>query len=152
MAKPNSIPFGAGKFYIEDAANAGTWVGPCGFTSGSMSLDPKTKSTTEPDCADPDAPAWETLLVESMSWNMKFKGVLDAGSYLIFEDAAFEARAVNIRWVLKGAGTGAGTPDKRYSGSAILKIEYSAERAGKYEVALEVMGSGALTRESIAAV
>lgn len=149
MARPTTIPYGAGRFLIGDGADPEVFVAPCGFTQANVTIDKSTNETAVPDCDDPDAPVWSETGVTTMSWSMQLQGVMAKESYALYEAAALSSKSVSVRHELKGAGTGTGTPDKRYQGKAHIKIQLQAQRGEKYQVTLDAQGDGELTSTNI---
>ena len=150
MAAPTTLKFGAGTFWIGDGATPEVFTKVCGFTQADMSIDKSSSSTVVPDCDDPDAAAWESKDVQSMSWSMSFSGVAAVAALPILEAATLEGTSVNVRLDLNGAGTGAGTPVRRYAGAAIVKHSLSGQRGERYQVKVDAEGDGALTISSVA--
>jgi hypothetical protein len=151
MAQPTTQRFGASIFYIEDPDTAGTFVKVVGMTSGELTLDKATGSTVVPDKDDPDAAVWEQKDVTSMSWSMSFSGVSTLEAMPLIEKVALLGASVNVRLVEKGAGTGSGTPDKRYAGAAIIKFSKTWQRGERVSVKVDVEGDGELDITSAAA-
>lgn len=149
MARPTTFSYGKGRLLIGDGATPEVFAAPCGFTQANMTIDKSTSSTAVPDCDNPDAAVWDEKGVQTMSWTMQFQGVLAKESLELYENATFSSESVNIRFEVVGAGTGAGTPDKRYSGRAHLKMQIQAQRGEKFQVTIDLEGDGELLPTSI---
>ncbi|MFC2248540.1 phage tail tube protein [Labrys portucalensis] len=149
MARPQTYSYGKGRLMIGDGATPEVFVAPCGFTQASLTVDKSTNSTAVPDCNDPDAAIWDETGVTTMSWSMQFQGVLAKESLELYEKVTFSSAPVNIRFEIVGAGTGAGTPDKRYAGSAHVKMQFQAQRGELFQVTIDLQGNGELVPSSI---
>ena len=112
MAKPNTLTFGKFKIYVEDPANPGSFIAPCGFTDKSLTLTAATAEEEIPDCDNPDAPAWVGRNIKSLSATVAGQGarvVLAATSrcaLMADRCGAAEATVHPIRrWVSRSAVT-----------------------------------------------
>ncbi|WP_053239930.1 phage tail tube protein [Pleomorphomonas koreensis] len=151
MAKPTTQKFGAGTFYIGDGATPEVFTKVCGFTEVELALDKSTNDTTVPDCDNPDAPAWTERDVVSLSWSFSFAGVMAVGSLDLIEGASFGGESTNIRFDLDGAGTGSGTPIRRYAGAAHVKHTLNGRFGEKYKINVSGEGDGELVKSNVAA-
>lgn len=152
MAAPTTLKFGAGAFYIGDGATpTEVFTKLCGFTEMELTIDKETNDSTVPDCDDPDAAAWTERDVVSLSWSMTFSGVLAKEALPLLEAETLQSDTTNIRLDLAGAGTGAGTPNKRYAGRAHINHSITGSRGEKWQVEVTVTGDGALTVTNVAA-
>lgn len=151
MARPTTLSFGTGAFYIGDGAAPEVFTKVCGFTQAELTFDKSTNDTTVPDCDDPDGAAWVERDVVSLSWSMSFSGVAAKEALDLLDDVTMGSLSRNIRFDMAGGGTGAGTPNRRYAGAAHIKHSLSGQRGEKYQVKIDVEGDGALTKSSVAA-
>jgi hypothetical protein len=151
MAKPTTLRFGAGAFYLGDGATPEVFTKLCGFESVTLTVDKTTNDTTVADCDDPDAAAWTERDAVALGWSFSFQGVMAVGSLDLIEAATFATAAQNVRFDLAGAGTGAGTTVRRYAGAAHIKHELSGNRNERFQVKVDGEGDGALVQTSVAA-
>lgn len=151
MAKPITLRFGAGTFYIGNGATPEVFAKICGFESVTVSIDKTTNGTTVEDCDDPDEAAWTERDVVALSWSFSFQGVMAVGSLDTIEQATFSSASRNVRFDLNGAGTGVGTPVRRYAGAAHIKHELSGTRGEKYQIKVDGEGDGELVKSNVAA-
>ena len=149
MAVPTTFKFGAGVAYIGDGSVTETFSKLCGFTGADLGISKKTNESSVPDCDDPDAPTWDETDVTSMSWTMKFEGYATKDSLSLIEAAAVSGLTRGVRLYLKGAGAGAGTPDRLYAGKANVQMSISGKKDERWQVSVEVTGSGPLTITSV---
>lgn len=151
MAVPTTLRFGAGAFYLGDAATPEVFTKICGFTSVELTIDKSTNDTTVPDCDDPDAAAWTEKDVDALSWSMSFSGVCAVGGLDLLDGVTMQSASRNVRLDFAGAGTGAGTTVRRYAGKGHVKHAITGSRGEKYQIKVDVDGDGALTKTSVAA-
>ena len=152
MAQPTTFSFGKGTIEVGDGATPDVFSKVCGFKSIEMSLKKDTNDTTVPDCDDPDAPAWKQRDVTSIEANFKCSGVLAAAALPIIEAAFMSGPSVSVRIRLIGAGVGAGTPDKLYSGKYHCQHNLKGQRGNKWEAELSGESDGVVTIADVAAV
>lgn len=153
MTQATTLRFGKGILYLGDAGTpTEVFTAICGITSIEMSLDKDINSIVIPDCADPDATAWNGTEVASQSWSMSASGVLAKESYAEIEEAGLSSLARNLKFRLVGIGSGSGTPDRMYTGAGHLTVSISGERGGRWEVSIDITGDGALSAANVAAV
>jgi hypothetical protein len=151
MALPTTLRFGAGAFYLGDGVTpTEVFTKVCGFTEASLAIEKESNDTTVPDCDDPDAASWTERDVVALSWAMTFSGVLAVEALAQLETATLQSAPTNIRLDLLGAGTGAGTPIRRYEGRGHIRHTITAARGEKWQVEVTVEGDGAITSTSVA--
>lgn len=150
MAVPSTLKFGAGLFYLGDGATPEVFTKICGVTSYDVEVTKDTNDASVPDCDNPDAAIWTTSDVTSQGWKMSVEGFAVPAALPLIEGATLSSAAVGIRFYLKGAGVGAGTPDRLYSGTAHVSMKLTGKLGDKWQVSVEVTGDGALTIASAA--
>lgn len=148
MATPTTFKFGAGLLYIGDGSATPVYTKVCGMTEWSLSIEKSTNDAAVPDCADPDAPAWNIADVTAMGWSVSASGFAATDAVPIIEAATFATVSRPVRLYLKGGGTGTGTPDRLYSGLAHIRHEISASLGERVQMSIEITGDGALTATS----
>jgi hypothetical protein len=151
MARPTTLPFGAGAIYVEDEAVPGTFTKVCGFTEITFSVDKDLNDTVTPDCDNPDAPAWIERDVVSQSAPFSASGVLAKEAWPLVKSALLSTESRNVRIVISDLGTGGATPNERISGKYHMTAEISGERGSKFNIAITGESDGEVTFASVAA-
>lgn len=151
MARPTTLRFGAGVFYVGDGATPEVFTKVCGFDSVELQLSKSTSSTAVADCDQPDEPIWDEKDITTMGWQMTFSGVLAVESWPTLEDATFSSVSTSIRLEINGLGAGSGTPIKRYAGKAHITASPTGKRGERMQVSVSVDGDGELARSNVAA-
>ena len=151
MAKPVTLKFGAGVMYFGDKATPEVFTKMCGFTDLELTVEKETNDTTVPDCDDPDAASWTERDVVALSWSIAMNGVAAVGSLDQIEEASFSSDSTHIRLEISRAGTGVGTPNRRYAGSAHIKHKLGAKVGEKWNIQVSGEGDGALVKSNVAA-
>ncbi|MFT4129963.1 phage tail tube protein [Labrys sp. (in: a-proteobacteria)] len=149
MARPTTFSYGKGRLLIGDGATPEVFVAPCGFNQANVTIDKATNDTTVPDCDDPDAAVWSEKDVTTMSWTMQFQGVLAKESWPLYRKATFSSAPVNIHFEIKGGGADVATPDLRFAGQAHIKVQIQAQRGEKFQVTVDLEGTGELVPSDI---
>jgi hypothetical protein len=67
MTQPTVLPGTKLLILVGDGASPEVFGEPCGLTTKSFELSASTNTTLIPDCADPEAPAWEAKDVNALS-------------------------------------------------------------------------------------
>lgn len=152
MAAPQTFRFGAGTLWISDMdEETPVFTKICGFNQIDMKFERNTNDTTVPDCDDPDAAAWTERDVISRAFTASFSGVLAKSALPLIEAAFASDASVDCRINLTGAGTGVGTPDRRYAGKMHVKYSIKGQRGDKYELTVELENDGAVAATNVAA-
>lgn len=150
MAQPTVFKFGAGAFYLGDGAETEVFSKLCGFTSMDLEIGKDTNGSAVPDCDDPDAPIWATADVNSQNWKMSAEGFAAKDALPLIEAATFASSTRGVRFYIAGAGTGGATPDRLYAGKAHVTMKLSGKLGDKWQVSVDVTGSGPLSATSVA--
>lgn len=117
MTKPIKLGFGNFKLWLEDAANPGTYIAPCGFNQRAMTITAATSETPDPDCDDPEAPTWLSRAVTSLSAEVTGAGVFALDGYSVWRNRMLAGLSFPIRVEFDDTGAHGGG---YWAGSAIL--------------------------------
>ena len=140
MAAPTVISGTKLLILVGDAGSPEVFAEPCGLTTKTFDLAASTNSTLIPDCADPDAPAWEAKTVNALSATISGAGVMAIEAHTTWEAWFMSALAKHVQIKLNNA-TGLGY----YSGSFILTaLKYNGTRGQKVTVDLTMVNDGTL--------
>jgi hypothetical protein len=153
MALPVTTRFENARLFIGDGATpTEAFVAICGMTQMELTTAVNTGETVIPDC---DNPALATAIVRdpiTTDWSASFEGVLAKAALPTLEALRAAGGARNVRIHVVGLGTGAGTPDYRWSGPAITTWAITGEKGGRLTVAFTIQGAGDLTGTNVAAL
>lgn len=140
MAQAQTIPFSAFRVFLEDPANPGTFVAPCGLTERSINQTKETNDTTVPDCDNEDAAAWVDRDVVSKSVAISGEGLMARQSIAIWQAAFDSDDPVRARVERSGSAAQGGG---HYLGLFHLTgFEQSATRGEKATVSIEMGSTG----------
>ena len=129
MAQPTVLPGTKLLILVGDGASPEVFAEPCGLTTKSFNLSAQTNTTIIPDCADPEAPAWEAKDVNSLAAHVSGSGVMAVESYQVWNDWFMSAAAKNAHIKLDNSALG------YYSGSFILtSLRLTGQRGQKVTV------------------
>lgn len=145
MAAPTVLAGTKLLILIGNAASPEVFAEPCGLTTKSFDLAAATNATLIPDCASPEAPAWEAKTVSSLSATVTGSGVMAVEAHATWEAWFMSAVAKNAQIKLDAtAGMG------YYGGSFLLSaFKYTGARGQKVTVDLTMVNDGALTWTAI---
>jgi predicted secreted protein len=139
MAQPTVIPGTKLLILIGDGASPEVFAAPCGLTTTGFTLSASTNSTLIPDCADPEAPAWEAKDVNALSAQVSGSGVMAVESYALWKDFFMGAVAKNVQIKLDDPGLGS------YQGQFILtSFKNTGQRGQKVNVDITLDNNGAV--------
>jgi len=118
---------------------------PCGLTTKGLAFSLSTNTTIIPDCANPDAPAWEAKDANAISAEVTGTGVMAVESFHTWADWFLGAtsRACRIQLVSPatnplGLGYWLGT-------FFLTNLTYNGVRGQKVEIDITLQNDGALT-------
>jgi predicted secreted protein len=139
MAQPTVLPGTKLLILVGDGAEPEVFSEPCGLTTKSFDLAASTNSTLIPDCADPEAPAWEAKDVNALSATVTGSGVMAIESFDVWESwfSSAESRSAQIK--LNDAGLG------HWLGTFILtSLKYGGQRGQKVTLEISLVNDGAV--------
>lgn len=145
MAVPTTFKFSAGLLYIGDSSATPVYTKICGLTELSISIDKSTNEVAIPDCDSPDLAVWNVSDVTAMGWSASASGFAAKDAIPLVEAASLSVTSRPVRIYLKGGGTGAGTPDRLFSGMANIRHEVALALNDRATISIEMTGDGALT-------
>jgi hypothetical protein len=118
---------------------------PCGLTTKNFTLNASTNTTLIPDCANPDAPAWEAKDVNALSAECTGTGVMACESFHVWLDWFLGATERSARIQLVSPVI---LPNSLgyFLGSFILSsLKYGGVRGTKVTIDITLVNNGALT-------
>ena len=113
---------------------------PCGLTDTSLNLSADANDFDIPDCADPDAPAFKTREIQSISGEISGSGILATDTLATWRTWFFAGTPKNVRVMLDvPAGDGGG----HFALSARLtSLNIKGQRGNKTEVDVSIVSDG----------
>jgi hypothetical protein len=139
MAQPTVLPGTKLLILVGDGASPEVFAEPCGLTTKSFDLTASTNTTLIPDCADPEAPAWEAKDVNSLSATVSGTGVMAVESFATWNDWFMSAAAKNAQIKLDDATLG------HYTGTWLLSsFKLGGTRGQKVTVDVTLVNDGAV--------
>jgi predicted secreted protein len=139
MAQPTVIPGTKLLILVGDGASPEVFTAPCGLTTRGITFTASTNTTIIPDCADPEAPAWEAKDVNGLSAQVTGAGVMAVESFDVWNNWFQEALARNCQIVLDDPQLG------QWNGQFILaSLKYGGARGQKVTVDVTMDNNGAV--------
>jgi hypothetical protein len=125
---------------VGDGASPETFAQPCGLTNNGFSLTSATGSTVIPFCDDPEAAAWDSKEVTSLSAQVTGSGVMAVESFNIWNDWALSGEAKNAQVKLDDASLG------HYEGPWVLSsFKLTGQRGQKVTVDITMDNADIIT-------
>ncbi len=88
---------------FSDGESPATWAHNCTInTTREFTIEATTTDATEPNCANPDAPAWVLRAVDTLSANINGAGTMDPVSYGVLRDKMLSGEDFDVRVTLAG--------------------------------------------------
>lgn len=113
---------------------------PCGLTTKSFDLAASTNTNLIPDCADPEAPAWESTDINALSATGAGQGVMAVESFETWNDWFMSAEGKNMQIKLDHVDLG------HYVGSfKLTSFKLAGTRGNKVTVDLSFKNDGAVS-------
>lgn len=129
MAKPTVIAGTKLLLLLGDGASPEVFGEPCGLTTKSFDLAASTNTTVLPDCADPEAAAWEATDINALSGSFSGQGVMAVESFSKWNDWFMSTEGKNMQIKLDHADLG------YYSGSfKLTSFKLAGTRGNKVTV------------------
>ena len=139
MAQPTVLPGTKLLILVGNGATPEVYSEPCGLTTKSYDMAASTNSTLIPDCADPEAPAWEAKDVNALSATLTGSGVMAVESFDTWEGWFSTASSRNIQIKLDDSDLG------QWQGSFILTaLKYGGARGQKVTLEVTMVNDGAV--------
>ncbi|WP_406720365.1 phage tail tube protein [Thioclava litoralis] len=148
MAKPTTFVGSSVAIFLEDTANPGTFLRPCGLNSHTVTFSKNTQDVTVPDCDDPELPAWIERGVESLDFSANGSGILAAEALDNWWAAFNTTDSIKARiYVGKATDTNNG---RFWEGKVhVTSFETSGERGNKAQCTVSVVSDGELTYNTV---
>lgn len=140
MAQPTVIAGTKLLILVGDGASPEVFGEPCGMTTKSFDLSASTNSTLIPDCADPEAPAWEAKDINALSATLSGNGVMAVESFDLWNLWFLGALAKNVQVKLNAVNLGF------YAGRFLLSsFKLGGTRGNKVTADITLVNDGAVT-------
>lgn len=139
MAQPTVLAGTKLLILVGNGASPEVFAQPCGLTTTGIDFSASTNTTLIPDCADPEAPAWEAKDVNALSASVTGNGVMAVESFDVWNDWFQAAQAKNCHIKLDSDDLG------YWSGQFILTgLKYGGVRGQKVTVDVTLANTGAI--------
>lgn len=144
MAQPTTYKGTTVALYIEDTANPGSYIKPCGLNNHSVAFSKNQNEVTVPDCDDPDLPAWIERETESLDLSVSGDGILAAEAVDSFWAAFSDTDSINVRVYI---GLPTDTVNGRFwAGKMHLTgFEVTGDRGTKASISVSAVSDGVMT-------
>jgi hypothetical protein len=127
--KPTVIPGTNLLILVGDGATPEVFSAPCGLVNNTLTLNAATGSTVVPFCDDPEAAAWDSKTVTSLSAQVTGQGVMAVESFNTWNNWFLSGVAKNAQIKLDNAALG------HYAGSFVLaNLKLTGQRGQKVTV------------------
>lgn len=144
MAQPTTGKFSELGIYIGDGADPEVFTFLCGLTSKGVQRSATTQSTSVPDCADEDAPAWEQKSVDTLSITASGTGVWAAESHESMLDWFYSGLPKNIQ--VRHAKAAVGDTEYEEGAALLTALNNTVDRGQKIQAEITIEFDGAPTR------
>jgi len=140
MAQPTVLPGTKLLIMVGNDASPEVFSEPCGLTTRSFELAASTNSTLIPDCAAPDAPAWEAKDVNALSATVSGAGVMAIESFTVWNTWFLSGTSRSVQIKLDSPSLGS------WRGNFIISsLKYGGERGQKVTIDVTMVNDGAVT-------
>ncbi|MFC0243674.1 phage tail tube protein [Rhodopseudomonas telluris] len=137
MAQPTVLKGTQLLLKVGDGASPEVFAEPCGLTTKSFDRSAATSTNLIPDCADPEAPAWESTDVSALSCTFSGSGLMARESFDIWNDWFESAEGKNMQIWLGTMG--------HFNGNFVLtSFKLSGQRGNKVQVEVAAKADGAV--------
>lgn len=134
MAQPTTSTFGDFAIHVGNGAvPTEIFSFICGLRSKGLSINNNLATTSVPDCADENAPAYEEAMVDTQSVTVSGSGVFAREFQKMLLDWALDGTTKNIR-VYPGRSSAGDV--EFLAGPAVLSMEISGERGQRVEASM----------------
>jgi hypothetical protein len=140
MAKPTVIAGTKLLILVGDGMSPEVFAEPCGLTTKAFDMSVSTNTTVIPDCADPEAAAFEATDSNAISGSATGNGIMAVESFAVWNDWFFSAANKNVHIKLDDPALG------YYSGAFKLTgFKLSGTRGNKVLVDVTIKNDGEFT-------
>jgi len=140
MAQPTVLAGTKLIILVGNEASPEVYSEPCGLTTRSFEMAASTNSTLIPDCAAPDAPAWEAKDVNALSATISGAGVMAIESFTVWNNWFLSGLSKTCHVKLDHSSLG------YWLGNFILtSLKYGGERGQKVTIDVTMVNDGAVT-------
>jgi len=138
MAQPTVLPGTKLLIHVENDASPATFSEPCGLTTKNATIRAATSTTVIPDCADPDAAAWESTDVTSLSFEVSGSGVMGTVAFAVWRPWAESGANKRARIEVDTIGYWEGD-------FKVTEMTVTGERGQKITIDVTLRADGAVT-------
>ncbi len=130
---------------VGDGGDPETFAHPCLINSTrAIQFTSTTSTTTAPDCADQNAPAWTATEKDALSATISGEGLMAADLTGEYFDWLISADAKNVEVVVNAGG---GVDEQTFDGKFHLtNFEVSGARKDRSQVTISLVSDGPVTR------
>lgn len=140
MAQPTVLAGTKVLILVGDSGSPEIFAQPCGLTTKNFTLSASTNSTLIPDCADPEAPAWEAKDANALSAQVSGSGVMALESFDTWKDWFLSANSKHCRITLDDPSLG------YFTGAFLLtSLKYGGVRGQKITLDITLDNDGQVT-------
>lgn len=140
MAPPKVISGTKLLLLVGNGASPEVFAEPCGLTTKSFDLSASTNTNLIPDCADPEAPAWESTDINALSASGAGQGVMAVESFTVWNEWFMSTEGKNMQIKLDHVELG------HYAGSfKLTSFKLAGSRGNKVTVDLSFKNDGVVT-------
>lgn len=138
MAQPTVIAGTKLLILVGDGASPEVFAEPCGLTTKSFDMTASTNTNVIPDCADPEAAAFESTDINALAGSASGSGIMAVESFAVWNNWFFSTEAKNLRITLDH-------PDLGYfaGGFKLTSFKLSGTRGNKVLVDVTIKNDGA---------
>lgn len=112
-------------------------------TNREFTIEGTTIDITDPNCVDPDAPAWVARVIDTLSAGITGEGTMDPISYGELRDKMLAGASFPVRVTLDETGAVGGG---YYQGAYVMtSLGMAKEGRGYVTVSVEMQSDGAIT-------
>lgn len=144
MAQPTTEKFSQFGIYVGDGEDPEVFTFICGLTSKGIQRSATTQSTSVPDCADEDAPAWEEKSVDTLSITVSGTGVWAAENHEDMLDWFYSGLPKNIQ--VRHGNAAVGDTEFEQGPALLTALNNSADRGQKKQAEITIEFDGKPTR------
>lgn len=148
MAQPTTYKGSHVGIFLEDVANPGVFLKPCGLSQNSISFSKNLNEVQVPDCDDPDLASWIERETQSLTASASGSGILAAEAVDSWDAAWRNTSSINAR-IYVGLATNV-TNGKFWEGRLHLEsFEVTGNIGEKAQVSVSLVSDGEITYNDV---
>jgi predicted secreted protein len=139
MTQPTVLPGTKLFILVGNGATPEVFDNPCGLTTNGIDFTASTGNTLIPDCADPEAAAWEAKDINALSAQVTGTGVMAIESFSVWNGWFQSGQLKNCQVKLDDPALG------YWAGAFVLtSLKYGGTRGQKVTLDITLANSGAV--------